>query len=174
MFIKDIKKTNKKSGFVMLFSIILASIILSVTLGLTNISLKELNFNTSAKDSNDAFFAADTGAECALYYDLIGTQSFFGIVNPIGQPGTAVSTYCAGTAINLNNGSSVPDPVGPWTFYVYPLGESGKACAIVTVSKTTNPDATSIVSKGYSTGGDTSDCTSSVPNRVERQVELNY
>jgi hypothetical protein len=173
--LKKIKKLNKQNGFVMLFSIVLASIILSVTLGLTNISLKELNFNTSAKDSNDAFFAADTGAECALYYDLIGTQSFFGIVNPIGQPGTTVSTYCAGTSINLNNGSTIPDPVGPWTFYVYPLGENGKACAVVTVSKTTNPDTTSIVSLGYNTGGDTSsDCTSSVPNRVERRIELNY
>ena len=42
-----------------------------------NISLKEIKFGTSARDTNDAFFAADTGAECALFNDKSTQTNFF-------------------------------------------------------------------------------------------------
>lgn len=167
------KKLKNNKAFVMLFAVVLSSIILAVTLGVANIALKELNFTTSAKSTNDAFFAADAGVECALYYDLVGAQSYNGIINPFGAPPTSVNTYCAGTAVDLSVGTGTQ--INPWTFYVYPLGASGKACAVVKVYKTTNPDTTNIVSRGYDTGGDTSsNCYSTNSNRVERQIEVNY
>ncbi|KKR79273.1 MAG: hypothetical protein UU24_C0013G0005 [Candidatus Nomurabacteria bacterium GW2011_GWA2_40_9] len=158
------------SGFVILFAVVLSSIILAVALGVANITLKEINFSTSAKNTNDAFFAADTGAECALYFDLAGTETAFGI--PMSNPSV---TNCAGTPVDLNNGAGTP--VGPpWIFYLYPLGTGGRACAVISVSRDTSaPPITTIISKGYNTGGDTStDCTSTNPNRVERQIELTY
>lgn len=155
-------------GFVMLFAVVLSSIILAVTLGLANISLKEINFTTSAKNTNDAFFAADTGAECALYYDLVGTSSAFGVPD-VPPP----DTFCAGNPVDLANGAGTP--ASPWVFYLHPLGTLGKACAVVSLSRdTATPPITTIVSKGYDAGGDTPDCTSTNPNRVERQIELNY
>lgn len=162
--IKNKKQKNK--AFVMLFAVVLSSIILSITLGLANITLKELNFTTSAKNTNDAFFAADTGAECALYYDLVGVSSAFGVPPP-------PNAVCAGTIVDLNNGTGTP--ADPWVFYLHPLGTLGKACAVVSVSRDTAvPPVTTIISKGYDTGGDTPDCTSTNPNRVERQIELTY
>ena len=38
-------------------------------MSIMNISYKEIIFSTDAEETNEAFFAADTGAECALYYD---------------------------------------------------------------------------------------------------------
>jgi len=165
-------KNNR--GFVMLFAVVLSSIILAVTLGVANVTLKELNFTTSARATNDAFFAADTGAECALYYDIVGTSGPTGLVNPFGVPSTDVNTFCGGTAVDLNNGSGTQ--ASPWTFFLYPLGSTGSACARVSLWRdTSTPVVTHIISRGYSDGGDTSsDCTSTNPNRVERQIELTY
>ena len=166
---KNFLNKTKDQGFVILFAVVLSSIMLAVAIGMANIAYKQTVFTTSAKDTNAAFFAADTGSECALYYDLQGTQSFFGVVNPFGS-GSTVTTSCAGTIIDLYQGSST----GPWTFHLVGLGADGQACATVTVTKTTSPESTEIVSKGYSTGGDTADCSSSDVRRVERQIEINY
>ena len=61
-----------RSGFVMLFAVTLSAILLSIALGVTNIAFKEVRFSTNARDTNDAFFAADTGAEYALFNDKAG------------------------------------------------------------------------------------------------------
>lgn len=153
-----------RSGFVMLFSAVISSIILAIALGVMNIALKELAFDTSAKNTNDAFFAADTAAECALYYDLaVGDTSAFGV------PSAGLSVSCAGTDLDLNNGNNAPSS-GPYYFSLYPLSPSGSACANVTVSKTTDPESTTILARGYNLGGNTVDCTSSNQNRVEREL----
>src|SRR3989344_7795571 len=64
------------SGFVILFAVMISSIILAIALGVSNIAFKEIKFSTSVKDTNDAFFAADTGLECALFNDKTGGDSF--------------------------------------------------------------------------------------------------
>ncbi len=186
-----IKNKNKKiflkqNGFVLLFAVILSSIILAVALGVSNITLKQLTFSTSAKSTNDAFYAADAGVECALYYGFT-TASFIDSDGngqqgqPIfGLPSNYTSTDCANNLVNLGvDGEGVPTSNGPWVFYLLNLGgsNSGKACAQVTVTK--DLYSTTIVSKGYNTadldGGDYSDqCKSSNPNRVERVLEVRY
>lgn len=64
-----IKKLKKNRGFVILYAVTLSAILLSIALGVANIALKEIKFSTSAKDTNEAFFAADTGIEQVLYND---------------------------------------------------------------------------------------------------------
>lgn len=154
---------KKNKAFVMLFSAVISSIILAIALGVANIALKELSFDTSAKRTNDAFFAADTAIECALYYDLASDASAFGV------PAIDSNASCAGTDIDLNNNSSVPT-TGPWQFVLYPLAPSGNACAIINVERTLDPDSTSILARGYNIGGNTDDCSSSSQNRVEREL----
>ncbi|HEV7424440.1 MAG TPA: hypothetical protein VGO21_04595, partial [Candidatus Paceibacterota bacterium] len=75
-----------RSGFVILFAVTLASIILAVTLGAINVALKEIKFSTNAKDTNNAFFAADVGVECAEYYDKSTINAF-----PVAGPATSIS-----------------------------------------------------------------------------------
>jgi len=86
-----IKEIKKNKGFVILFVVTLSSILLAIALGAANIALKEIKFGTSAKDTNNAFFAADTGAELALFNDKtpnfysIGTTNF--VVSELGGGG---------------------------------------------------------------------------------------
>jgi len=152
------KKIKKNRGFVLLFVVMLSSIILAIALGVADISLKEIKFGTSAKDTNEAFFAADTGAECTLYYDRSAPENNAFI-------GTA-SMNCAGSNITLNGS----DP--SWNFVVSGLGSEGKGCAEVAVDKSDSGSIcnspTCIVSKGYN------DCNIPNSGRVERQLELSY
>jgi hypothetical protein len=173
-----LKNENQNEGFVILFAVVLTSIILSVSLGLADITYKEISFGTSAKNTGDAFFASDTGIECALYYDFKWVQTPFGdYENPFGyNGGDDLTLQCAGTAFDFTDGYST---VGPWEFILHNLGPSGKACSIVKVTKTPisgtpNQIQTKIISKGYNLGGDNTDCISTSPNKVEREIELTY
>lgn len=71
------KRTNSKSekqkGFVALYAVLITSLILSMVIGISSISYKELVLSSYAKYSHYAFFAADTGLECAQYFDQQGT-----------------------------------------------------------------------------------------------------
>ncbi len=156
---------NNKKGFAILFAVTLSSILLSIALGVTNIALKELKFSTSAKATNDAFFAADTGIECALFNDKSPTTSF-------PQTGGSGIVNCLGATIPLNG--SYPD----WSFTLSEFGGTGRSCAKVTLSRSldnsTNPPsiATLIVSKGYNNGD--SSCNSTNADRIERELRVMY
>lgn len=158
MKIKKIK--NNKKGIALLFSIMLSAIFLTIALGVLNISVKELNFSSSAKDASNAFFAADSGVECALYNDKTGSTTFTVAGGTID---------CFGTSYTLSPS---------FGFNITRLGSNNSSCAKVNVSKTfdsnTPPNviSTIITSKGYNLGD--SDCTSSNINRVERVLEVNY
>jgi len=61
--------TSYKKGFVLAFSLLISSIVLALAFGIFNILLKQIVLTSSSKDSQIAFYAADAGAECALYWD---------------------------------------------------------------------------------------------------------
>lgn len=175
----SLRKNKSSKGFVILFAVVLTSIILSVSLGLADITYKELSFGTSAKNTGDAFFASDTGIECALYYDFKLVQSPLGdLVNPFGyNGGDDLTLECAGTQFGFIEPYN--PATGPWKFILFNLGPSRQACVVVEVTKVFNgpgslDDDTIIVSKGYNDGGDNIACTSNSSNRVEREIELRY
>ncbi|HAS80779.1 MAG: hypothetical protein UR25_C0003G0019 [Candidatus Nomurabacteria bacterium GW2011_GWE1_32_28] len=147
------EKIKKNKGFVILFAVMLSSIILAITLGVVDIAYKEIKFSTSVKDTNNAFFAADVGSECALFHDRVSN---------LFLESTAPTFSCNNISI-----STTESPSKVWTFNVAGLGGSDNACALVTVDKT-DPTMTTIISKGYNDG-----C---IPgnNTVERQIELTY
>ena len=154
------KKTKENKGFVILFAVTISSILLSIALGVMNVSLNEVRFSTSARATNDAFFAADTGAECALLHDRSAAADN-------AFTGTA-SMNCVGGPITLSGS----DP--SWNFIIAGLGSLGQSCAKVTVIKTfIDPYTfTTVTSKGYNIGD--SACESSSSNRIEREIKVSY
>ena len=154
------KKLKKNRGFVILFAVTLSAILLSIALGVANIAFREIKFGTSAKDTNEAFFAADTGAECAFVNDKSTGNSF------VSSGGTG-NIQCLGNTIALAGSYPV------WSFIVSGLGNTGTSCAKVTVDKTTA--LTAITSKGYNNrgGAGTGTCTPG-PNTVERELIITY
>jgi hypothetical protein len=76
MILKDFKKNKKgftricfKGGFALLFSVLVSSLLLTIGLSIFSIALKELALSTASRQSIYAFYAADSGRECALYWD---------------------------------------------------------------------------------------------------------
>lgn len=156
----NIKKIKNKKGFVLLYTMIVSSIILSVALGIINIALKESKFSVSAKATNEAFFAADTGAECALFYDKTDpAKNAF--------TGTAVMT-CANNNIVLSSSGGV------WSFSVSGLGDSLNSCANVTLTRDVDTGITTIISKGYNKANFDGSYCNPLSNSVERELEVNY
>ncbi len=157
------KHFQKNRGFVILFAVTLSGILLAITLGVSNIAFKELSFGTSARDTNNAFFAADSGIECALVYDKStpANNAFTG----------SASMNCTGVPVTLTG--SAPD----WRFVLNNLGSNSQSCAIVTINKDTVTNApytiTTVISKGYNIG-DAGTCASTSLNRVEREIKLTY
>ena len=159
---------NKK-GFVLLFTMVLSSIILAIAMGITSVALREVKLSISGKDSDDAFYAADTGVECALFYDK---DIFVGDAFPSQTFG------------QMTCGNSPIYPIGNtdgWIFSVFGVGSSGNSCALVTVAKYPVDDGTGsgpytrIVSKGYNVRDNSvDDCSGSSSNSVERQLEVTY
>ena len=158
-------------GFVILFAVTVSAILLSITLGVASIALKEIKFGTSAKDTNDAFFAADTGIECALMNDKGITSSF-----PLPSLVTPASISCGGVSIPVSFSGTAT--AGTYTFFVNSLGSSDVGCANVSVYKdgeTSSPYIrTTLTSKGYNIGDQTGTCLSTNPDRVEREIITNY
>ncbi len=153
---KQKEKEKEEKGFVLLFVALLSAVILAVGLEGADIAYREINFSTSARAANEAFFAADTGIECALYNDRSDIDSF---------KAGSTEVKCLNILIPFQT-------TNPWTFTLSGLGESGNSCANVTVEKISGPPKqTIIISKGYSTGSPS--CTS-VANNVERELMVNY
>ena len=63
------RNRNAKRGVVLLYAVLISSIVLAVGLGLFNIASREVALSALGRDSQLAFFFADTGVECASYWD---------------------------------------------------------------------------------------------------------
>jgi len=73
MFINKDKKQSdvkQKDGFAVLFSVMLASFLITLGISIFSISLKEVMITTSVRDSQVAYYVADSARECALYWDV--------------------------------------------------------------------------------------------------------
>jgi hypothetical protein len=137
--------THSQKGFVALFAVLLATVVLSISIGIANISYKEVVLSSAAREANSAFFAADSGAECMLLHDLkLGIFTGPGPFPPISCFGQDPdSTF---SPIPYDNEGSTPS----YAFgYQYDLDDS---CARIELHKNVEEgDAfyTKIEAKGY-------------------------
>lgn len=162
-------KVKKNRGFVMLFAVTISSILLAMAIGVANIALKEVKFGASATDANKAFFAADTGAECALFHDKLVGSSF-----PIDGVGAATSITCGFDYIPVSFTGTAT--TGSYNFVIpgllFTLGQGDTSCSKVNVfkDKSVSPILVVVTSKGYNIGD--ANCDSTNPNRVERELKI--
>lgn len=54
----------------MFYAVLTASLLLAIGIAIFNITYKEFILSSGARESANAFYAADTGLECALFWDL--------------------------------------------------------------------------------------------------------
>jgi Tfp pilus assembly protein PilX len=152
-------------GFTLLVAVVLTSVMLSIALALLDVSFKEVVLASTARQSAAAFYAADTGLECALYYDQ-QLSAFDFYTAPASQ-----TLVCAGQNITAN--SSIVETNKRLTTFTMPCVNGTQSS--VTVYKTagaTTCNATNGTSCFFSNGY--SSCNASDPRRVERGLKVQF
>lgn len=166
---------SPSAGFALLFAILAASVLLSVAVAIWNIALREVILSSFGRESQIAFFAADTGSECALYWDFKGafatsTDTDLPRPNQKRSCPTAFPAFitCGGEIIHpiitfCNDFKATTD---------FSMTMKSGTCADVTVTKTdptgSGVSATDIDSRGHNT------CDPTNPIYVERGLRTNY
>ncbi len=151
------KYYSLQAGYALLTSIILTATLALIAYAVANITLRQLAITTTNVESHNAFYTADSGLECALFWDVKNpNNTSYSAFDPnIAQ----ASITCGGSAVlptRVTSGSNVIS-----SFQV-PVGSS---CAIVYVTKGAG-NATTIESRGYNTCGSGS--------RFERAIRITY
>ncbi len=167
------KKHNIQRGFTLLLAALIASIVLALGASIFGIARKQVTLSSLGRDSQFAFYAADTGAECALYWDI--RENAFGSTSPATPP------TCAGQ--NLSEVVTDGDrSAAPYTIefdmdlFANADGQANTFddngyCARVSITKNTSNPFTVIRADGYSTPCSTTDSSS---RALQRSVLLQY
>ena len=87
-------------GVTLLISVILTSVVLSVALALLDITYKQVLLSGSAKQSQYAFYNADTAMECALYWDQ--QKNAFDYTTPLGAGSLLCNTLGATSYVTVS------------------------------------------------------------------------
>ena len=155
-----------RRGFALLFAILASSVLMSISVAIWNLALREVVLSSFGRESQVAFYAADTGTECALYWDIKGI--FATSTNENSPP----VFMCAEQGIST---ASVPplsvvsdDRNATTTFSI----STTDTCVDVVVTKN-DPDGdgysfTRIEAFGHNV------CSISDPTRVERGFKISY
>lgn len=60
---------QKSEGFTLLFASLIGALVIAVGLAILDITIKQLTLASAGRESQQAFYSADAGTECALYLD---------------------------------------------------------------------------------------------------------
>jgi hypothetical protein len=74
-FTKNMNKETGGRGFTILFAVLVSVLVLAVGASIITLSLKQILLSGSNRDSQFAFYASNTGAECAFYWDTVGSPA---------------------------------------------------------------------------------------------------
>lgn len=150
---------TEEKGFTILLAALIASLVLALGISIFTIAQKQLILSSIGRNSQYAFYAADTAAECALFWDARHVA-----FDPLA-PVTPIA--CDGNpAITVDHTDVATYPV-TYTFSFDPNGY----CAQVTVIKNTVHPRTRIHADGFSVPCADVQLSSRV---LQRSVELTY
>lgn len=122
-------KTHYQKGIALFIAVVATAALFLIALAISDISYKEQIISSSGSASKVAFYGADSGAECALYYDLKGPNGFLFATT---SPNQTADFECNGQMTNPVTESIAGSATT--TFY-FNVSNSPKSCTVVTVAK---------------------------------------
>jgi hypothetical protein len=178
-FLPHIKKNlfAPRRGFTIFLATLVSSLALAIGIAIFDLTVRSLALSGTLAQSQYAIYAADTGAECALYWDskaplhndipsIFATSSDF--------EGTTSSGFmCSGVDITTSGWQVDAESDQATTTFEITLTNPNSSqiyCVEVEVGKYTDANETlftNIYSHGYNT------CTDS-PDRLERLLQVKY
>lgn len=149
----------KNRGFTLFIALIITATLLLISTGIVALAVRESFLTTASQNSQYAFYAADTGIECAIYWDVKNSSGFTAFAT------STSSTINCNKDLNNNGNSFTVGGSSQSVFTMYFLPQP--YCATVTISKPID-GSTKIESLGFNT------CNASDPRRLERAVRVTY
>jgi hypothetical protein len=175
-------RSVRSRGFTLLLAALVSSIVLALGASIFVLTKKQVTLSSLGRDSQYAFYAADQGAECALYWD--SRRNYFATSTP---PGFDVLTLkCDGQCLKTVSGPClevdgrppppIPDPNNysyTMTFSYEPRSGTAGYCSEVSVSKVAVAGVvnTTVHANGFNTTCGTRDTN---PRTLQRSIELSY
>lgn len=161
------KFQKTKKGAILLIAVLMASVMLSVGMGVYHRTYKELYLASFWKQVQLAFAAADSGFECALYRDLhppVGSVYF-----ATSSVSSVTNTFQCGGANIISSFISSPSGIYVYATSTFPSVPSTFMVEVVKITNVTVATTTTkIISHGYNTSN------TSNPRRVERGLKIEY
>ncbi len=157
-------------GFTLLLAALVAAIVLSLASSIFTVAQKQLVLSSIGRDSQFAFYAADTAAECALYWDLRPGGPGF----PSEDGGEVPGVTCDGVPAE-NVDIDVQGQRVTTSFDLNLFAQSDHSplgyCVRVSVQRQEANPTTLIHADGYNV-----DCAQrdTSPRALQRSVELKY
>jgi len=112
------KQKNNQKGFALLYSILVAVLVVAVGASVVSLAIKQVVLTGTARESEYAFYAANTGLECARYWDTHGLaeggKAFPAIDEKQAKTIQYDSMYCGTNVADLvSKINSMPINIGP-------------------------------------------------------------
>ena len=155
----------RSQGYTLLFAMLLTTLVLSIGVSILTIARKEVILTGSSRESHRALLAADSGLECAVYWNRVASN-FPGPDED--DSGRLAQINCQNLSINVNLDDSFSDEFEySWTID----RAADKQCALVKIIKTQEEVGsefaikTTYESRGYNTA-----CSDTSNKRVERAL----
>jgi hypothetical protein len=144
-YLKKSQNIARSGGFALLFSILTASVLLSISLAIWNIAFREVALSSFGRESQSAFYIADSAMECAFYWDFAfvktGRNTF--ATSSTSVSGSAPTLSCGGktapisiVSVDSRNATSkftIDFGDGRATVYVIKTDPSGTGFSATTI-----------------------------------------
>ena len=178
-----LKKNSK--GFTIFFATLVASLALAIGLAIYDITVRQLDLSTTVIQSEYAIYAADSGAECALYWDAKYNTSGSAFATSSASVPPMSGIVCGSYDVAAAGTPPSPfqsEPTG-WSAWTVASNASAATttftltfpsytyCATVQVAKVVNGNgsvSTTIFSHGYNI------CSTGAQNQLERELRVSY
>lgn len=140
--------SQAQSGFALLLSIIVVGVVLSIGLSILELSIKQVQLSSNARESEVAFHAANAGMECARYWRRERSAEM--------ETGQDIDPQCFGESVGTISGTEISDgnPTGMNMSgdgevfqyeYEFTWGDRRRGCTVInTVIASTSPLGTGL------------------------------
>ncbi|MEI8337737.1 MAG: hypothetical protein WCF92_01155 [bacterium] len=164
------------AGFTLLYASMIAGLLLAIGAAILSITVKQISLSAAGRESQFAFYNADTGTECALYL-YRASKLWSPDVCPAGLfPAKGDTSNADPSCVNLPSqaqclglliSSFKNDSNGTYGFSIDNISNKNvnNVCFDVTVDRSVS-GVNIITSKGYNTCSDV--------NRFERAIEVKF
>lgn len=150
--------TKKQSGFALLFTVLVITLVLTITVGISSTTFKQGILSGLARDSQTAFYQADYILECALSYRYKAPEGLY-----------AYPTFTCGATTYQRSANPTGSPTGS-LYYTSSQTDTMAPCAVLRVTPqndTALDDSASLQASGYNI------CRSH-PRQVERTLLVTF